>query len=111
MIENRDIARYFSNLGYEKVAIYGYAALGKRLKQQLQTLNCVRVEYIIDRRVACNEVSDVEIVIPSKTMKAVDVIIVTAVHDYMRVKADLCGLGYENVISLEDLIDGISKNG
>jgi len=110
LVENRDIAQFFKASGYQKVAIYGYAALGRRLKEHLQSLDGVHVEYIIDRRAAHKKVSDIVIVEPSNVMKAVDVIIVTAVHDYNQIKRDLKDLGYVSVISLEDMLDNINRN-
>jgi len=97
------IPQLLFQMGYKKVAVYGYAKLGMRLVQQLKDNALVTVEYIIDMMASNKQKSDIDIIEPSLDMKEVDVIIVTVLHCYDEIKHNLECLGYKKVISLEDI--------
>ena len=88
-----------------EIAIYGYGSLGKRLYQELTKQQAVKVRYIIDQMAQQKTDCKEKIVSLSENMEKVDCIVVTAVHDYDKIKENLFNLGYFNITSLEKIFD------
>lgn len=104
-LNNIDIADVLSQQQYNDIVIYGFGKLGKRLYQCLKNSNKVHIKFIIDKMADYIQNDDVQITIPSKQKTTIDVIIVTAIHEFSSIKMELELLGYNNVISFEDLLD------
>ena len=100
--EGRTLADYFKKNDYKTVAIYGMKELGEALLDEL-TKNGVEVEYGIDRD-ADNLYVGVDTYKPDEELKEVDVVVVTAVHYYDAIEADLKKKMNSKIISLEDLV-------
>ncbi|GFI46933.1 putative glycosyltransferase EpsH [Lachnospiraceae bacterium] len=93
------IKDYFEKNRYYEVAIYGFSDLGELLYQELRDSQ-ITVAYIIDRN-AGHISADIPILHPGGKLKEVDVIVVTAVYDYVEIREKLCIGNNIPVISLE----------
>lgn len=69
-------------MGYKKIAIYGYGYLGKALYRELAESGCC-VAYIIDKYLSENEI---EVLRPGEDMPEIDAVIVTAVYEYEKIR-------------------------
>ena len=63
------------------------------------------MKYIIDQMAQQKRECKENIIPLSENMEKVDCIVVTAVHDYDEIKENLLNIGYDNVISLEKILD------
>ena len=104
-INGKSILEYFEKRNIKEIAIYGYGGLGKRLYQELKQQERVKVKYIIDQMAQQKRECKENIIPLSENMEKVDCIVVTAVHDYDEIKENLLNIGYDNVISLEKILD------
>ena len=104
-INGKSILGYFEKRKIREIAIYGYGSLGKRLYQELTKQQAVKVRYIIDQMAQQKTDCKEKIVSLSENMEKVDCIVVTAVHDYDKIKENLFNLGYFNITSLEKIFD------
>lgn len=101
---NNYVGDYLCSQGYKSVSIYGYAELGKLLYQELSKSK-IKIVYIIDKKVArLTDGEDAIICKPQKNHPVVDAVIVTAIYYYEEIKEELEELGYQNIISLQDII-------
>ena len=96
-----NVAEILQNAGYKTVAIYGYAELGQLLKNEIMTSG-LQLLYIMDKRIM--PVQDVAIIKPDEACQKPDVVIVTAVYYFNEIVEELTGLGFNNVISLQELV-------
>lgn len=99
---NINIEEYLMRQGYQKIAIYGMSVLGNLLYQELKETK-VEVSYAIDRN-ADNMHFELPVLKPSDEYGKVDVIIVTAVLDYEKIKKNILTKTQVNVISIEDIV-------
>lgn len=97
----KTIAQKLKLRGYKSVVIYGYAELGRLLKNDLLKSE-ISLLYILDKgNKGC---IDFPIYKPSKGLEKPDVVVVTAVYYYDEIRCELMNWGYENIISLHELI-------
>lgn len=101
------IGKYLRENGMERVAIYGWGDVGKKLYQELTQCG-VRTEYILDQNVRMSEIAGVEIYPPlthAHELRTVDAVIVTVLAGFQEVKELLEDLGYPKIYALENLLD------
>lgn len=103
--EGFDIATYFINQNYNKIAIYGMSYVGETLLSELKN-STVKVSYAIDKN-AFNLCSEIDIFMPNDELAPVDVIVVTAVCFYDEIKTDLEKRFKCPIVSLENIIHGM----
>lgn len=103
--DGHKVDEFFKENGYQHIAIYGYADLGKRLHEELcqQENSEVHVDYIIDQN-AGRVASELKVYAPSEPLPTVDVIIVTPVHIYPQILRLLEKNNECKIISLEEVI-------
>lgn len=89
--------------GYKRIAIYGYAELGKRLLEELHQDGEVEIAYIIDQN-AGRVASSLPVYKPSDNLPPVDAIVVTPVHVYVQIAKMMRGLVPYDIVSLEDVV-------
>lgn len=96
------LEKYFLENGYQKVIIYGFAALGKHLYEELKNSQ-IEVVCALDRRQGLFyeglKVQDVSEEIPE-----CDVIVVTAVSEYSEIEKKLRKRIEKKIISLQEVI-------
>lgn len=88
--------------GIHSISIYGIGLLGKHLYYELENSE-IEIKGIIDRGAYFNK-ENVILYRPEDKLPAVDKIVVTATYAYSEIAEQLSRKGYENVISLEEII-------
>ncbi len=100
--QNKDIATYFHDNNYNKVAIYGMSYVGERLYDELSKSD-IEVCYAIDKRGEDMYV-DLEVYTLEDDWPEADVIIVTAISFYDEISSKLAEITDIPVVSLEDIL-------
>lgn len=108
---NKDIADYFRKNNYHSVAIYGLGELGIRLCEELIYTE-IKIAYLIDGSVDeayFGPDGPKHINLEDEPFQIdADVIIITPVYDFQRIKDRLLKKGINiNIVSLNDVIYGI----
>lgn len=103
-IEGKTLQKYFDDNRIKTVAIYGMAALGNRLYEDLQNTD-IQVLYAIDRNAANIKVKDLKIVTLEDKLDKVDAVIVTPIQFFYAIEADLEKVIETDIISLEDVVE------
>lgn len=102
-ILDRNIVSYFNKMGYREVAIYGLGEIGTIFLDSLRKTN-LSVSYAIDKN-ASVIFEDISVITPdSKEYKEVDVIIVTPIFDFDKIKSILEKKVKCPIVSLEEVI-------
>lgn len=103
--EHKTLEFYFTQNGYEDIAIYGMKDLGIHLFEELKNTN-VNVLYGIDKNADCIY-AEIEVYKPGYHMPDVDVIVVTAVHYFDEIKKELQQYTDAHIISLADVLNEV----
>lgn len=101
--EDRTLAEYFTNQGYQDIAVYGMGEMGNRFLEEVQKSDALTIKYAIDKE-ADGILLDLEVKTLDDTLEPVDVIVVTAVFAYEDIRKLLKSKTDIKVISLEDVI-------
>lgn len=108
---NRTIDDYLARMKKYNVAIYGYGMLGKHLVYELKQTD-INVEWVMDKNI---KLSDENVVVntPDKigTMPKVDLVIIAAGSSSEEIEKFLMLNGFENAVSLYEVIESISWSG
>lgn len=102
MEQNKTVSSFFKRRGYQTIAIYGMAALGKHLQFQLQ--NDVDILYTIDRAVITYQGQQYSMKENIKTIPRPDVMVITPLLEYESIKKSILELVDVDIISLEEVI-------
>lgn len=98
------IEGYLKKRGIKRVAIYGYADIGKLLHNEL-VYSEIEVVNILDKRDIQSAISGLKVQKPSEGDRTVDAVLVTAVYYYNEIKTELMEMGYKNVMSLQKIVE------
>ncbi len=104
----RSLADYIRN-NYESVAVYGYGKFGRFLCRELMT-NRINVEYVLDRNASNLKGEGLDIRVPGG-YHDVDIVVVTNMFGIKDICDELRGYGYDNIVSLWDLMIEAGKTG
>lgn len=106
-INHKRIGQYFYRNGYSSVAIYGYGELGQLLEKELKEAE-IEVRYIIDRNALQlqKKYSDKKIITKDDRFEDVDVIVITPIIDFFKVKAICESKCNFEILSIENVIYG-----
>lgn len=96
------IENYFSERNIKTIAIYGMKELGQLLYEELKD-SSIRVKYAIDRN-ADNICAPINVVTANENMESVDMIVITAVHCFDDIKAQLKSKVDCPIFSLEEIV-------
>lgn len=107
-LSNKRIVDYLEKHNYKSVSIYGFSDLGKLLYKELLS-SAVEVVNILDNQYLKNNYSDLKVCVPKEGTCDVDCVIVTAIYYYNEIEAQLKGMGYKNVLSLQKIVEEIDK--
>ncbi|WP_026670914.1 hypothetical protein [Butyrivibrio sp. AE3006] len=102
--DGRKIIDYFKKNNIRTIAIYGYADLGIALANELDETD-VEVKYIIDKA-ADHVYTERNVMKPDGDLPYVDAIVVTAIHYFDAIKADMEDKVNYPILSLETVICG-----
>lgn len=100
--EGKNLASYFEQHGYQKIAVYGMSYAGETLLDELKDTE-VKVEYGIDQN-ADSIYTDVDIVSVDDNLEEVDAIVVTAITFFDEIEDKLSDKISCPIISLEDIL-------
>ncbi len=100
--EGKEIASFFQNNGYKKIAIYGMSYAGETLLEELKGTD-IEVAYGIDSK-ADSIYANIDIVTIEDSMESVDVIVVTAITFFDEIEEKLNEKVDCPIVSLEDIL-------
>ncbi len=100
--EGKNLAAYFEERGYQKIAIYGMSYAGETLLNELKGTT-VQTAYGIDRN-AEGIFADVDILTINDALPDVDAVVVTAITYFDEIAEKLRGKIDCPVLSLEDIL-------
>lgn len=86
--------------GYRKIAVYGYAEVGKLLVDEIRNSNKCELVYVFDKK----QYGKNNVICPSPQIEKPDCVIVTAIASFESIKKELEQYGYSNIISLKELV-------
>lgn len=100
---NCSLAKWFIDMGYRRIALYGYGVFGKHFYQELLS-SSVRIQYIIDK---CKDDFnvDVPVLLPTDSLPKVDTIVISVIEDTQEIYGFLKSKGVKNIIVLETLLE------
>lgn len=96
---------YFKENDYKKVAIYGKGYLGKRLYDELKSLN-IEVVCFIDKNTE-NLNNEVPVLRPDGVLPSFDIVVVTPVFYFYMIENELEKYVHSPIVSLEDILDEV----
>lgn len=103
--EGRNLESFFTDRGYQKIAIYGMGDLGNRLYGELEKTS-IEIAYAIDKNAANIHYAESDIVHPDDELEAIDALIVTTVGAFREIEREMSGKVDCPIISLEDVVYG-----
>lgn len=106
----KSIAKHLQEKKINLVTIYGYGDVGKLLYGDLLSTD-IEVKEILDKReiVTQSHSKNLKVYKPREGNTAVDAIIVTAIYYFDEIEKELMDLGYQNIISLQRLLEEIDE--
>ena len=81
-----NIADYLCDMGYKRIAIYGYGDLGKRLREELEKTKIEQI-IVVDKR--ADKWNDLAIMTPDEMSEEIDIMIVTAFAKIMDIQKSI----------------------
>lgn len=100
--EGKNLASYFEQNEYQKIAIYGMSYAGETLVEELKDSN-IEVKYGIDKN-ADSMYIDVDVLTIEDDLESVDAIVVTAITFFDEIEEKLSEKMDCPIISLEDIL-------
>lgn len=100
--EGKNLAEYFKENGYEKIAVYGMSYAGETLVYELNDSG-ITVEYGIDQN-AKSLYLDIDIYEPDDDLKEVNALVVTAITFFDEIEEKMSQKLDCPIISLEDIL-------
>lgn len=100
--EGKNIASYFENKGYQKIAIYGMSYAGETLVDELKDTS-IQVVYGIDRK-ADTLYAEINVVTMEDSLDNVDAVVVTAITFFDEIEEKLSEKIDCPILSLEDVL-------
>ncbi len=101
---HKELADYFEEKGYRKLAIYGMSHIGQRIIDDLEDSG-IEVVYGVDKR-ADRLTYSLPIYDPSEALPEVDAVVVTA-YDFDEIAEELAGKVDFEILRFEDIIFGL----
>jgi len=96
------ITEWLSRKGYREIVVYGYAEIGKLLVKEIADSKDMEIKYILDKKVICDD--KFPVYRPLKGLEKPDCVVVTAIYYFDEIKEELKGIGFENIISIKDMV-------
>lgn len=100
--EGKNLASYFEQNGFKRIAIYGMSYVGETLMDELKDTN-IKVVYGIDQK-AETIYADVDVVTLEEHLEEVDAVVVTAITFFDEIEEKLSDKLDCPILSLEDIL-------
>lgn len=100
--KNISVNQYFEKRIFKRIAIYGVGIFGRHLYYELKN-STIEVECFIDQN-SKGELEGVEIIMPGKQIKSVDVIVVTPFMEYVKIRDSLRKFYSCEIISINSVL-------
>lgn len=100
--EGKNLASYFEQNEYQKIAIYGMSYAGETLMDELKDTGVI-VAYAIDKN-ADSIYADVDVMSMDDELESVDAVVVTAITFFDEIEENLSEKMDCPIISLEDIL-------
>lgn len=100
--QGKNLASYFEENGYKKIAIYGMSYAGETLIEELRDSN-IEVAYGIDAN-ARSIYANIDVVTVNDYLEEVDAVVVTPITFYDEIEENLSEIMSCPIISLEDIL-------
>lgn len=102
--QNISLSEYFSECGYEKIAIYGWGKMGKHLYEELKDTG-IEVAYAIDKNVSGS--GEMKVHNLNDNLPEVDAVVVSATFDFDAIYEQLSDKVYCPIIFLEEVVTNV----
>lgn len=103
--DGRSLDSFFHANNIRTIAIYGFRELGVMLAGELEKSD-IEVKYAIDRE-ADSVYTELQVLKPDEELPSVDAVVVTAIHYFDEIKANMESKIDCPIISLEDVVNGV----
>lgn len=100
--EGKNLAAYFEQNDYKKIAIYGMSYVGETLVEELKGSN-IQIVYGIDKN-ADTIYADIDVVTLEDVLEEVDAVVVTAITFFDEIERQLVQRMDCPILSLEDIL-------
>ncbi|MBE5871396.1 MAG: hypothetical protein E7294_09075 [Lachnospiraceae bacterium] len=104
LLIGRQISSQLKKKGINEIYVYGFGELGKMLLQELQKEE-VKVRAVIDRRAEQFSKEKIKVIHIEEVTEYLP-IIVTVIYEYANIAKELEQLGFDDIYSLRDLLEG-----
>lgn len=108
-LDGRTIYNYLAERNIRKVAIYGYADIGKLLYKELVKSD-ISVHSILDKRFIDSGSDMVQVCHPEDGDRSVDAVLVTVITDCNSVKTELEHMGYHNIYPVSRIMEELNSH-
>lgn len=103
--QQKKLEYFFYKNNYTTIAIYGMGELGKNLFYELKDSK-IKIKYVIDKNKS-TIISDLHVIDIEDKYEKVDVIVVTAISEFDKIKEELNRKVMYPIISLEEVVFNI----
>lgn len=103
--EGKSLKSYFKEYDYKKIAIYGLGYLGKRLYDELKTID-VEVVFFIDKNIESQD-DGIPVYTPDQDLPNADVVVITPVFYFHNIENELEAYVKCPIVSMEDVLDEV----
>lgn len=100
-----NLGKELKKRGYRSIGIYGYAELGKLAAYEVENEENIDLKVIFDKK--ANQFDDKRIKYPNTLYEDIDCVMVTAVYYFDEIKEELSRLGYTNIKSIKEMVEGV----
>lgn len=109
LVQGKLISKWLVENGIHNIVVYGYADLGKLLCRDI-VLNesRIRLLYVIDQKGSVMKDDLIEPIPLKNGLEKPDIVIVTADYYYEKIKNTLEEYGYQNIVSLMDILNSMT---
>lgn len=101
--KGREVADYLNERNICTIGVYGMADIGYKLCKELSKSSNIKIQFVMDRNISIDTMF-APLVKNDDVIPNVDAIIVTPIHVFNSIEADLIKKTNNKIISLEDII-------
>ena len=107
-IAYKSVSEWLLERGFLRIAVYGYAEIGKLLCREIISNKELHLLYVIDKKGSIQKDDLMDPVVPDENLEKPDLIINTADFYHAQIAKELENFGYKNIVSIYELLEGIN---